>query len=108
VHKKANDFSVERTKDKKKHLSQEKMDNPPKSLAAAEARIASKDAQLIEIEIELDRRKTYTYDLRTTLAVRGAGGCLTAKKGAWYGAVLVRCGAVFVDLFHFLLLFYCS
>jgi hypothetical protein len=47
----------------------------------------------------------YTYDLRTTLAVRGAGGCLTAKKGAWCGAVLVRCGAVFVDLFHFLLLF---
>ncbi len=44
---------------------------------------------------------SYTYDLRTTLAVRGAGGCLTAKKGAW-------CGAVFVDLFHFLLLFYCS
>ncbi len=40
----------------------------------------------------------YTYDLRTMLAVRGAGGCLTAKKGAW-------CGAVFVDLFHFLLLF---
>jgi hypothetical protein len=40
----------------------------------------------------------YTYDLRTTLVVRGAGGCLTAKKGAW-------CGAVFVDLFHFLLLF---
>jgi hypothetical protein len=39
-----------------------------------------------------------TYDLRTTLAMRGAGGCLTAKKGAW-------CGAVFVDLFHFLLLF---
>jgi hypothetical protein len=23
---------------------------------------------------------TYTYDLRTTLAVRGAGGCLTTKK----------------------------
>jgi hypothetical protein len=61
----------------------------------------------------------YTYDLRTTLAMCGAGGCLTAKKGAWCGAggcltakkgawcgaVLVRCGAVFVDLFHFLLLF---
>jgi hypothetical protein len=46
----------------------------------------------------------YTYDLRTTLAVRGAGGCFTAKKGAWCGAVLVRCRAVFVDLFHFLLL----
>jgi septal ring factor EnvC (AmiA/AmiB activator) len=39
------------------------MDNPPKSLAAAEARIASKDAQLIEIEIELDRRKTSIEDL---------------------------------------------
>ncbi len=38
-------------------------------------------------------------------AVRGARGCLTAKKGAWCRAVLVRCGAVFVDLFHFLLLF---
>jgi hypothetical protein len=37
--------------------------------------------------------------------MRGAGGCLTARKGAWCGAVLVRCGAVFVDLFHFLLLF---
>ncbi len=48
---------------------------------------------------------TYTYDLRTTLAVRGARGYLTAKKGAWCAAVLVRCGAVFVDLFHFLLLF---
>jgi hypothetical protein len=47
----------------------------------------------------------YTYDLRTTLVVRGAGGCLTTKKGPWCGAVLVRCGAVFVDLFHFLLLF---
>ncbi len=47
----------------------------------------------------------YTYDLRTTLVVRGAGGCLTTKKGAWCGAVLVRCGAFFVDLFHFLLLF---
>jgi len=42
--------------------------------------------------------ETYTYDLCTTLAVRGAGGCLTAKKGPW-------CGAVFVDIFHFLLLF---
>ncbi len=63
VHKKANGFSVERTKDKKKHRSQEEMDNPPKSLAAAEARIASKDAQLIEIEIELDRRKTSIEDL---------------------------------------------
>jgi hypothetical protein len=52
--------------------------------------------------------KTYTYDLRTTLAVRGAGGCLTAKKGAWCGAVLVRCGAVFVDLFHFCYFFYYS
>jgi chromosome segregation ATPase len=62
VHKKANGFSVERTKDKK-HRSQEEMDNPPKSLAAAEARIASKDAQLIEIEIELDRRKTLIEDL---------------------------------------------
>jgi hypothetical protein len=40
----------------------------------------------------------YTYDLRTTLVVRGAGGCLTTKKEPW-------CGAVFVDLFHFLLLF---
>ncbi len=39
------------------------------------------------------------------LVVREAGGCLTTKKGAWCGAVLVRCGAVFVDLFHFLLLF---
>jgi hypothetical protein len=47
----------------------------------------------------------YTYDLRTTLTVRGAGGCLIAKKGTWCEAVLVRCGAVFVDLFHFLLLF---
>jgi hypothetical protein len=37
--------------------------------------------------------------------VRGAGGCLTTKKGAWCGAVLARCGAFFVDLFHFLLLF---
>ncbi len=49
--------------------------------------------------------KSYTYDLRTTLVVRGAGGCLTTKKGPWCEAVLVRCGAVFVDLFHFLLLF---
>jgi hypothetical protein len=48
---------------------------------------------------------TYTYDLRTMLVVRGAGGCLTTKKGPWCGAVLVRCEAVFVDLFHFLLLF---
>jgi hypothetical protein len=63
VHKKANGFSVERTKDKKKHLSQEEMDSPLKSLAAAEASIASKDAQLIEIEIELDRRKTSIEDL---------------------------------------------
>jgi hypothetical protein len=63
VHKKANDFSVERTKDKKKHLSQEEMDSPLKSLAAAEASIASKDAQLIEIEIELDRRKTSIEDV---------------------------------------------
>jgi len=63
VHKKANGFSVERTKDKKRHLSQEEMDNPLKSLAAAEASIASKDAQLIEIEIELDRRKTSIEDL---------------------------------------------
>jgi len=30
---------------------------------------------------------------------------LTTKKGPWCGAVLLRCGAVFVDLFHFLLLF---
>jgi hypothetical protein len=56
--------------------------------------------------------KVYTYDLRTTLAMRGAGGCLTTKKGAWCGAVLARWGAFFVDLFHFLLLFvtffYCS
>jgi len=47
------------------------------------------------------RNLTYTYDLRTTLTVRGAGGCFTAKKGAW-------CGAVFVDFFtfyYFLLLF---
>ncbi len=50
-------------------------------------------------------KRTYTYDLRTTLAVRGAGGYLTTKKGAWCGAVLVRCGAFFVDIFHFLLLF---
>ncbi len=63
VHKKANGFSVERTKDKKRHLSQEEMDNPLKSLAAAEASIASKDAQLIEIEIELDCRKTSIEDL---------------------------------------------
>ncbi len=48
---------------------------------------------------------TYTYDLRTTFAVRGVGGCLTTKKGAWCGAILVRCGAFFVDFFHFLLLF---
>jgi len=47
----------------------------------------------------------YTYDLRTTLAMRGAGGCLTTKKGAWCRAVLVQCRACFVDLFHFLLLF---
>ncbi len=50
----------------------------------------------------------YTYDLRTMLAVRGAGDYLTAKKGAWCGVVLVRCGAVFVDFFtfnYFLLLF---
>ncbi|CAM6077757.1 unnamed protein product [Sphagnum tenellum] len=39
------------------------MDNPPKSLAAAKASIASKDAQLIEIEIELDRRNTSIEDL---------------------------------------------
>jgi hypothetical protein len=44
VHKKANGFSVERLEDKKKHLSQEEMDNPPKSLAATKASIASKDA----------------------------------------------------------------
>jgi hypothetical protein len=44
VHKKANGFSVERSEDKKKHLSQEEMDNPPKSLAATKASIASKDA----------------------------------------------------------------
>jgi hypothetical protein len=44
VQKKANGFSVERSEDKKKHLSQEEMDNPPKSLAAAKASIASKDA----------------------------------------------------------------
>jgi hypothetical protein len=37
--------------------------------------------------------------------VRGAGGCLTTKKGVWCGAILVRCGAFFVDFFHFLLLF---
>ncbi len=37
--------------------------------------------------------------------MRGAGGCLTAKKGARCGAILLRCGVVFVDLFHFLLLF---
>ncbi len=48
---------------------------------------------------------SYTYDLRTTLAMRGAGGCLTTKKRPWCGAVLLRCGVVFVDLFHFLLLF---
>jgi len=48
---------------------------------------------------------SYTYDLHTTLAVRGAGGYLTTKKGAWCGAVLVRSGAIFVDLFHFMLLF---
>jgi hypothetical protein len=48
---------------------------------------------------------TYTYDLRTMLAVHGAGGCLTTKKGAWCGAVLARCGAFFVRLFHFLLFF---
>ncbi len=64
VHKKANGFSVQRTKDKKKHLSQEEMDNPPKSLAAAKASIASKDAKLIEIEIELDRIKTSIEDLK--------------------------------------------
>jgi hypothetical protein len=29
----------------------------------------------------------YTYDLHTTLVVRGAGGCLIAKKAAWCGAV---------------------
>ncbi len=63
VHKKANGFSVERTKDRKKHPSQEEMDNPPKSLAAAEARIASKDAQPTEIEIELHRRKPSIEDL---------------------------------------------
>jgi chromosome segregation ATPase len=63
VHKKANGFSVERTKDKKKHLSQEEMDSPLKSLAATKASIASKDAQLIEIEIELDRIKTSIEDL---------------------------------------------
>jgi hypothetical protein len=44
VHKKANGFSVERSEDKKKHLSQEEMDNPSKSLAAAEVSITSKDA----------------------------------------------------------------
>ncbi len=64
VHKKANGFSVERTKDKKKHLSQEEMDSPLKSLAAAEASIASKDAQLIEIEMERERRKTSIEDLQ--------------------------------------------
>ncbi|CAM6009909.1 unnamed protein product [Sphagnum balticum] len=63
VHKKANGFIVERTKGKKKHQSQEEMDNLLKSLAAAEASIASKDAQLIEIEIELDRRKASIEDL---------------------------------------------
>ncbi len=30
----------------------------------------------------------YTYDLRITLAVRGAGGCLTTKKAPQCGAVL--------------------
>jgi septal ring factor EnvC (AmiA/AmiB activator) len=39
------------------------MDNPLKSLAVAEASIASKDAQLIEIEIELDRKKTSIENL---------------------------------------------
>ncbi|CAN5977108.1 unnamed protein product [Sphagnum jensenii] len=63
VHKKANGFSFERTKGKKNHLSQEEMDKLLKSLAAAEASIASKDAQLIEIEIELDRRKASIEDL---------------------------------------------
>ncbi len=63
MHKKTNGFRVERTKDKKKHLSQEAQDSPLKSLVAAEASIASKDAQLIEIEIELDPRKTSIEDL---------------------------------------------
>ncbi len=60
---------------------------------------------LVEINMGHIFQQPYTYDLRTTLAVRGAGGCLTTKKGAWCGAVLARCGAFFVDIFHFLLLF---
>jgi len=35
------------------------------------------------------KMSTYTYDLRTTLVVRGAGGCLTTKKGPWCGAVFL-------------------
>jgi hypothetical protein len=63
-----------------------------------EVRLASRrDAFAKEVRQSI-QNGAYTYDLRTTLAVRGAGGCLTAKKGAW-------CGAIFVDLFHFLLLF---
>jgi len=64
----------------------------------------SNQGKTLERELR-SHAKSYTYDLRTTFAVRGAGGCLTTKKGAWCGAVLARCGVFFVDLFHFLLLF---
>ncbi len=46
---------------------------------------------------------SYTYDLRTTLAVRGAGGCLTAKKRFQCGAGLFL--LTFFTFCYFLLLF---
>jgi hypothetical protein len=36
----------------------------------------------------------------------GAGGCLTRKKTKECRAVFAQCRAVFVDFFHFLLLFF--
>ncbi len=37
--------------------------------------------------------------------MRGVGGCLTTKNRLECRAVFMECGVVFVDLFHFLLLF---
>jgi hypothetical protein len=60
------------------------------------------------MDAQMHHHSSYAYDLATTPAGKGAGGCLTAKKGAYGRVVFPQWGAVFFIFFtfcYFLLLF---
>ncbi len=57
------------------------------------------------MQIRKSELKPYLYNPGIPSVMSMAGGCLTRKKTQRCLAVLGLCLAVFVDLFHFLLLF---